>query len=84
MKITIESLGKGDAKVNLNFNGKDYYETWSDTGSVYTSDCSILTKMELDGIPLRNTDIEDLLNAVGCEIIDFISLADREKEWVDA
>lgn len=28
MKIIIESLGHGDAKLTLNFKGKDYSETW--------------------------------------------------------
>jgi len=82
MKITIESLENGDSKITFNFNNKDYSEIWVDTGSVYSVEGNILAELELDGISAQNTDISDLLNSTN--IIDFMSLADREKQWVDA
>lgn len=80
MKIIIESLENGDAKLTLNFKGKDYSETWRDTGSSYrTIDCCIVAKLEQDGVTSNDTDIEEVLTDINMS--EFISLADREGEW---
>ena len=80
MKMIIESLENGDAKLTLNFKGKDYSETWVDTGSEYcTIDGNIIDKLEQDDITAEDTDIDDMLTNI--DVFDFMSLANREEEW---
>lgn len=80
MKITIESLENGDAKLTLNFKGKDYSETWRDYGGDYrTIDKSIVEKLERVGITAENTDLEDMLTNI--DATEFIRLAEIEDEW---
>lgn len=81
MKITVESLNNGDAKVTLNWNGKDYSETWTNENGTYktTGKTDIICKMEKDGICANDTDLSNFLDSI--EVTDFIDLTEREKDW---
>jgi hypothetical protein len=80
MKIIVESLENGDAKLTLEFQNKSYSETWRNTGSVYkTIDGSIINKMEKDGITSEDTDIEEYLTSI--DMYDFMNLAESEEDW---
>lgn len=80
MKLIIESLVSGKAKVTLNFKGKEYSETWEKYEFGHrTIDKSIGVQMESDGVCYEGTDIEDLLGDV--DIDNFINISENEEVW---
>ena len=83
MKLTVESLDNRNVKIALNWNGKDYSETWAETedGCSTVGKSGIFEQMEKDGVTVNDTDIGDFLDDI--DVLNFISLADREKEWDD-
>lgn len=77
MKLIIETQGQGKATITLNWNGEEYTEHWIADGCLCED--SIVGQMEQDGINVEGTDIELLIDNI--EMSEYISLADREREW---
>lgn len=80
MKLMIESLGVGKAKVTLNFKGKEYSETWEKYKFGYrVIDKPIWVQMECDDVCCEGTAIEDLLGDL--DIDNFITISENEYVW---
>ncbi len=81
MQIVIRSLGANKVRINLDFKGERYSETWkrNEDGSCETTDEGIIRKLENDGISAEGTDLEYLLDQI--EIQDFMQIAEIEEEW---
>lgn len=80
MKLAIESLASGKVKITLNFEGKEYSETWEKYKFGYrVIDKPIVVQMECDDVYREENNIEDLLDFI--DIGNFIRISEQERAW---